>query len=85
MITEDWLLSKGFKEGLSFEKVVRGELFKRGSLTICVAHNDLNKYYVYARQFNDKGEKDDLVLLKNDAQTKHEIQNIYTALSGREL
>ena len=79
-LTEEWLLKFGFVKQIGFYKFIGGK-FKN---SLEVAHNDLDKWYCYYRNFN-KGEVDDFVLLRNDLKHVHQLQNLYFALTGQEL
>jgi hypothetical protein len=79
-LTEEWLLKFGFKEQIGFSKIIGLDLLK----SFEVAHNDLDKWYCYFRNFN-KGLLDDFVLLRSDLKHVHQIQNLYFALTNEEL
>lgn len=83
-LTEEWLLKVGFSKQIGFYKVVEGVFGKGNSLELGV--NDVNKktYYVYFRNFN-VGEQDDFVILRNDLMYLHELQNLYQAITGKEI
>ena len=80
-LTEQLLIDFGFTSQIGFIKFI-GEKFKDSSFE--VGHNDLDKWYCYFRNFN-KGEQDDFVLLRNDLKHVHQLQNLYNALTNKEL
>jgi hypothetical protein len=80
-LTEDWLVKFGFDKSIGFIMFI-GEKFKGSSFE--VSHNDLDRWYAFFRNFN-KGEADDFVLLRNNLQYVHQLQNLYHALTGEEL
>ena len=79
-LTEEWLLKFGFHQQIGFIKFI-GEKYTN---SFEVAHNSLDKWYCYFRNFN-KGEQDDFVLLRNDLKYVHQLQNLYFELTGKEL
>ena len=80
-LTEEWLLKFGFNKQIGFIKFI-GVPYEKDSFE--VAHNDLDKWYCYFRNFV-KGAQDDFVLLRNDLKHVHQLQNLYHALTGEEL
>lgn len=85
-ITEEWLTTLGFKKQLSYHILISGEMFKEGGKTLEVAWNDVNKWYVGFRNFTeDIGEVDDYVFLMNDMAYIHQLQNLFFALTNKEL
>lgn len=79
-LTEEWLLKFGFHKQIGFIKFI-GEKYTN---SFEVSHNDLDKWYCFYRNFN-KGKEDDFVLLRNDLKHVHQLQNLYFALTGKEL
>jgi len=79
-LTEEWLLKFGFDSQIGFIKFIG----KKYTNSFEVAHNDLDRWYCYFRNFN-KGEQDDFVLLRNNLKHVHQLQNLYFALTGEEL
>lgn len=79
-LSEEWLLKFGFIEQIGFIKFIG----KKYTNSFEVSNNDLDKWYCYFRNFN-KSELDDFVLLMNDLKYVHQLQNLYHALTGKDL
>lgn len=83
-LTDQWLDKFGFKHGIGHLILIDGEMFKMGGVTLEVSFNDTNRWYIGCRNFNE-GVPDDLVFMRNDLAYVHQLQNIYYAMSGKEL
>lgn len=82
LITEEWLARFGLKKMIGYSK----ETSKNKYLE--VAWNDKDKWYVMFRNTHIGSSTrylDDYVCLRTDLKYIHELQNLYFAISGREL
>jgi len=80
-ISEEILTNKlGFTKTVSCWKMIRGEFGEGDSIE--VAWNDVGKWYVGFRNFNN-GKDDDYVFLKDDLKYVHELQNIMSSIENK--
>lgn len=71
-LNEEWLLKMGFEKQISFLILIEGLKFKLGGKSLEVSWNDVNKWYVGFRNF-DEGRPDGYVFLMSDLSYVHEL------------
>ena len=76
-VTEERLNKLGFKQQIGFS-------IDTLSGILVVAHNDMDRWYVFFQNLN-KGEFPDCTTLRNDLRYIHQLQNIYYVLNSTEL
>ena len=81
-LTEEWLLKFGFSQVLNSEYYDSNEYGNCEQIRIDTSQTEDN---LLIKQSNSEERSDDVILVDNGIKYVHQLQNLYFALTGKEL